>query len=256
MVFTIHSRQLVILTKAEVIQHPGIALPGLRPSPACSRQAGMTTGCYSDLFVTVRQQPSNRLAQAKTQRPRRHSSESWNPVVFTIHSRPGGNDNQRRYSRQLVILTKAEVIQHPGIAFLDSSFRWNDDGVLFRLSGISTVLSFQPARCKQAKAGFRPSPACSRQAGMTTGCYSGLFVTVRQQPDNRLAQTKTQRPRRHSSESWNPVVFTIHSRLGGNDNQRRYYCQLVIPAKAEVIQHPGVAFLDSSFRLPAAGRLE
>ncbi len=25
----------------------------------------------------------------------RHSSESWNPVVFTIHSRPGGNDNIR-----------------------------------------------------------------------------------------------------------------------------------------------------------------
>ncbi len=26
-------------------------------------------------------------------RPRCHSSESWNPVVYVIHSRPGGNDN-------------------------------------------------------------------------------------------------------------------------------------------------------------------
>ena len=25
--------------------------------------------------------------------PRRHSSESWNPVVYAIHSRASGNDN-------------------------------------------------------------------------------------------------------------------------------------------------------------------
>ena len=125
----------------------------------------MTTGSYSGLFITVKRQPGNRLAQAKTQCPRRHSSESWNPVVFIIHSRPGGNDNQRRYSRQLVIPAKAEVIQHPGIAFLDSSSRWNDDGVLFRLSGIPTVLSFQPARCKQAKAGIRSTPIHAPQQG-------------------------------------------------------------------------------------------
>ena len=53
----------------------------------------------------------------------RHSGESRNPVVYTIHARLGGNDNKGG----MPVRRRPEFVYHPAIALLDSSFRWNDD---------------------------------------------------------------------------------------------------------------------------------
>ncbi len=158
--------------------------------PAC---AGMTTGCYSGLFITVKRQPGNRLAQDETQRPHRHSGESRNPVVYIIHSgllKAGQNDHSS-------FCCKGKGTDRPDLPDTTQPITSS------RLAPECVLLSW--------------IPAC---AGMTTGCYSGLFITVKRQPGNRLAQAETQRPHRHSGESRNPVVYAIHSGLleaGQND---------------------------------------
>ena len=133
--------------------------------------AGMTTGCYSGLFITVKRQPGNRLAQAETQRPHRHSGEGQNPVVYVIHSgllEAGQNDHSS-------FCCKGKGTDRPDLPDTTQPITSS------RLAPECVLLSW--------------IPAC---AGMTTGCYSGLFITVKRQPGNRLAQAETQRPHRHS----------------------------------------------------------
>ena len=151
-------------------------------------------------------------------------------MVYVIHSRPGGNDNQAglalisHYGHSRLC---GNVLYQP----LDSSFRWaatgilpsrriqdilsiNDNGVLFRLPGILNVPSLRSGQCR-------------RQVGMTTS-----FITP---------STPSFPAPRHSSESWNPVVYVIHSRVSGNDNQ----------AGLSLISHPGPTSWIPAF----AGRL-
>ena len=136
----------------------------------------------------------------------RHSSESWNPVVFTIHSRVSGNDNSIHHFGWPGAGRQGRKSFHTlGSAFLDSSLRWNDEG-----------------------------------AGMMLLCVnerSFLFP-----PLLFLAS-------RHSSESWNPVVFTIHSRVSGNDNSIHHFGWPGAGRQGRKSFHTlGSVFLDSSLR--------
>ena len=53
-------------------------------------------------------------------------------------------------------------------------------------------------------------------------------------------------PRRHSSESWNPVVYAIHSRASGNDNVKDW---LLFPLPAAGRADAG-GFLGGLFQTP------
>ena len=63
-------------------------------------------------------------------------------------------------------------------------------------------------------------------------------------------------PLRHSSESWNPVVYVIHSRLGGNDNEGdiRVGKGEADGTEFHFTPRPRPRPLDSGFRLPATSR--
>ena len=84
--------------------------------------------------------------------------ESWNPVVFTIHSRVSGNDNSiHHFGWPWCGQAEPESVSQSGSAFLDSSLRWNDEGGGMMLLCGNEPLSPSPPLS------FRPSP------GMTKG---------------------------------------------------------------------------------------
>ena len=152
----------------------------------------MTTGCCSGFQAFLPFCHSGLLIQARRRAHPYHFHHSQHSVIpakagiqwfllyipawagMTIHPiRP-------------VLTAKAGVHLPSRHHLLDSSFRWNDDGVLFQLPDIPVAVSFRPA-------------------------HSGKTESTSLPPSSFPAL-------RHSSESWNPVVFTLHSRLGGNDH--------------------------------------
>ncbi len=154
--------------------------------------------------------------------PLRHSSESWNPVVYVIHSRPGGNDNKEGVRDGKA---KSEAISFYTPAPLPGSFRWN------RQSG-------NDDKAKQLR--IRHFLSLSRH-------HSDLLWAGERETRIHGKPHLSFSPPSSFQRKRNPVN-TIHSRPSGNDNKEGVRGGKAKSDGSEFHFTPRPRFLDSSFR--------